>query len=223
MTDTHTHILPGMDDGAQDLKESLSMLRMCRKQGVDTVILTPHFYPDRESLERFLQRRDQAFRQLQAALPSQAPRLVLGAEVAWFPGIERMQQIRQLCIGDTRYLLLELPYEAWTDAQLNSVWELAANGAVIPVLAHVERYLHLQRHGQMQALMDMQLPMQLSAGIFSKFFGRKKALKLMQRGQWMIGSDCHNLTNRLPCMDIAACYLQQRCPQLEPALNWNFD
>ena len=48
MTDLHTHILPEMDDGAESVEMSLDMLRMERDQGVDAVVLTPHFYRDRE-------------------------------------------------------------------------------------------------------------------------------------------------------------------------------
>ena len=54
MTDAHTHILPAMDDGAKDLGTSLAMLRASREQGVDTVVLTPHYYPQKESVESFL-------------------------------------------------------------------------------------------------------------------------------------------------------------------------
>ena len=57
MTDLHTHILPGMDDGAVSVETSLEMLRMERDQGVDAVVLTPHFYRDRERPEQFLARR----------------------------------------------------------------------------------------------------------------------------------------------------------------------
>ena len=53
MIDLHTHILPGMDDGAKDTATSLQMLRMERDQGVDTVVLTPHYYRHRESAEDF--------------------------------------------------------------------------------------------------------------------------------------------------------------------------
>ena len=53
MTDLHTHILPGMDDGAKTVEDSLAMLRMEYDQGVDTVVLTPHFYRDRENPKHF--------------------------------------------------------------------------------------------------------------------------------------------------------------------------
>lgn len=223
MTDTHTHILPGMDDGAQTLDESLRMLRRSHAQGVDTVVLTPHFYPERESAESFLTRRTQAFAQLQAAVEGEKmPRLVLGAEVAWCPGLERMENIRQLSMGQSGYLLLELPYMSWTDEQLDTVRNLLSDGGVTPVIAHVERPLHLQRRGQFQMLRQMGIPMQLSAELFRRLFGGRKALRLMEQGQWMIGSDCHNMTNRKPCMADASRYLKTRLSQPEQILDWDF-
>ena len=223
MTDTHTHILPGVDDGAADVAQSLAMLRASRAQGVDTVVLTPHFYPNRESLNGFLSRREAAFEALQATVGPKLPRLLLGAEVAWFPGIEHMEDIHRLTIGNTPYLLLELPYQAWTQEHLDSVWALAEAGRVIPILAHVDRYLRLQKNGQFQSLLALSLPMQLSAGMFDGFFSRAKALHLLAQGQWMIGSDCHNMTNRAPCMALAKQYLQRRAPERMAALNWKFD
>lgn len=222
MTDTHTHILPGMDDGAANLAESLRLLRRCRAQGVKTVVLTSHFYPDRESADSFLERRAQAFAQLQAAVTPDLPRLVLGAEVGWCAGLERMDRLEELTMGQTNYLLLELPYMSWTEEQLNGVWSLVEGGRVVPVLAHVDRYLHMQRRGQYEALADMHIPMQLSAVIFRKLLKRRKALKLLSQGQWMIGSDCHNLSDRPPCMAEAARYLQTHAPKRMDALNWAF-
>ena len=68
MTDLHTHILPGMDDGAESVEMSLDMLRMERDQGVDAVVLTPHFYRDRERPEHFQKRRWAAAEALRNAL-----------------------------------------------------------------------------------------------------------------------------------------------------------
>lgn len=223
MTDTHTHILPGMDDGAATVEESLRMLRRCRAQGVKTVVLTPHFYPERESAGSFLERRAQAFEQLRSAVSQDLPRLVLGAEVGWCAGLEEMDRLQELAMGSSGYLLLEMPYMAWTEEQLNGVMNLINSGRVIPVLAHVERYLHMQRRGQFGAFCNMQIPMQLSAMTFRSLFKRRKALSLLSQGQWMVGSDCHNLSDRPPCMADAARYLQAHAPQLMGALNWEFE
>lgn len=223
MIDTHTHILPGIDDGAQTVDESLRMLRRSCVQGVQTVVLTPHFYPDTESVESFLHRRAEAFARLKEAVAGQKiPQLVLGAEVAWCPGLERMEKIRQLTIGQSDFLLLELPYGAWTEAQLDCVRRLISDAGVTPVIAHVERALHLQRHGQFQALRELEIPLQLSAGIFRQLFGKKRALRLLSSGRWMLGSDCHNMTNRRPCMDDAARFLKDHVDRPEQFLHWEF-
>ena len=222
MIDTHTHILPGIDDGAQSVSESLSMLRRSKAQGVDTVVLTPHFYPARESVESFLTRRAAAFDQLRNALTEDLPRLVLGAEVAWCPGLEHMEELTELTMGQSNYLLLELPYMAWTEEELGGVRCLIQDGRVVPVIAHVERFLRLQRRGQYQALRQMQVPMQLSAGIFTKLFGGLIARRLLHDGAWMIGSDCHDLSVRPPCMQKAARYIQAHIPEGEQFLNWEF-
>ena len=67
MIDFHTHILPGIDDGAKSLEESLSLLKMEQEQGVDTIVLTPHYFHERQSLDEFLQQRNTAYEQLRHA------------------------------------------------------------------------------------------------------------------------------------------------------------
>ena len=219
MIDSHTHILPGMDDGAQTLRESLAMLRRCMAQGVDTVVLTPHFYPARESVESFFARREEAFARLRSAVTEDLPRLVLGAEVAWCPGLERMEELPRLTMGDSNYLLLEMPHMAWTQEELNGVRDLLLDGRVMPVIAHVERFLWLQRRGQYQSLSQLEVPMQLSADMFRKPFGGMIARRLLRSGVWTIGSDCHDLSARPPCMEQAARYIQAHIPGWEDFLN----
>ena len=90
MTDLHTHILPGMDDGAQTIEEALALLQTQAQQGVDAVALTPHFYGRRESVESFLSRREAAWQQLlEATAGLQTPKLILGAEVSWMPEMDQ--------------------------------------------------------------------------------------------------------------------------------------
>lgn len=212
MTDLHTHILPLMDDGARSLEESLAMLEMERSHGVDTVILTPHFYRQRETVEDFLQRRQQSLDMLLPALTEDSPKLMVGAEVAWFSSLAEEPQLHKLCIGDTKYILLELPYATWSKYLLDQVYQFANNSGLIPILAHVERYLPLQKREQVGALLDMGLPMQMSADAFANPFSRHKMLDMLKWGQWYIGTDCHNIDKRKPNMDIAAKALQKRLP-----------
>ena len=60
MIDFHSHMLPDMDDGAQNVDEGLAMLRESRRQGVELVCATPHFYADEEDPASFLRRRGEA-------------------------------------------------------------------------------------------------------------------------------------------------------------------
>lgn len=83
MIDFHTHILPGIDDGAKSLEESLSLLKMEQEQGVDTIVLTPHYFHERQSLDAFLQQRNTAYEQLRHAAEREkiSINFHLGAEV----------------------------------------------------------------------------------------------------------------------------------------------
>ena len=145
MTDIHTHILPGMDDGAATVDQSLEMLKCCKEQGVDTVVLTPHFYPWMEALDSFLERRAQAFRQLTAEIEPDMPQLVLGAEVAWYPNLDTMGQIGELSLGQSNCIMVEMPNAPWTEPMLDQIERLSAVAGMTPILAHVERYMHLQK------------------------------------------------------------------------------
>ena len=143
MTDLHTHILPGMDDGAPDVETSLAMLREEALQGVDTVVLTPHFYRDQERPEHFLARRERAADRLARAIldlteeeRQTMPRLILGAEVAWVPNLAYWEELPQLCVGKINYLLLELPFSPWNEHMVNELYYLFGRTGITAILAH---------------------------------------------------------------------------------------
>ena len=117
MTDFHTHILPCVDDGSQSMEQSLQMLSMQIQQGVGHVVLTPHFYPQYQELDEFLQQRDAAFEALQAAVKDlpQCPTLYLGTEVHYYAGMSNSEELRRLTVGNTPYILVEMPVRPWND------------------------------------------------------------------------------------------------------------
>ena len=61
MVDFHSHILPGIDDGAQNLAMSKKMLEMEAKSGIETIVATPHFYLSNQTLRDFLLKRENAY------------------------------------------------------------------------------------------------------------------------------------------------------------------
>ena len=199
MVDFHTHILPGIDDGSRKTEESLELLRLERKMGVDTVVLAPHFYADENSPARFLERRSRAWDRLREQLEPGMPRLLLGAEVQYFEGIGNVEDISSLCIEGTNLLLLEMPFSHWDDRMLRTVMDLHSYGGVRIVLAHIERYRREQPRQLWEELRDFGILAQVNASFFDGWFHRRKALSMLKRGEFhLIGSDCHNTVSRPP-------------------------
>lgn len=206
MTDLHTHILPGIDDGAKTPEESLALLRMERQQGVDTVVLTPHFYRNRENPKHFLQRRQASALALGKRileLPEEErealPRLILGAEVAWAPSLADWEELGELCIGDTKNLLLELPFTQWNDRLISGLYDFIGRTGITPVIAHLERYVKIQRPEYIRDVMDLGTPVQVSGAVLLQMLSRGAALKMLRKGQaHLLASDCHNCDRRPP-------------------------
>lgn len=209
MTDLHNHILPGVDDGAKTEQESIAMLCAQFEQGVDTVVLTPHYYPDREEPAAFLERRAEAAQRLEeaiAALPEEQqcrlPRRILGAEVAYLPGLHRMEGLQQLCIGSTKNMLLELPFYLWDQGLIRQLYDFLGHSGVTPVLAHIERYLFCQQKKLVEEVMDLGLPVQVGTDTIGHRLS--PAMKLLRQGRGhLIASDCHDLIRRPPTLGAA--------------------
>ncbi len=199
MIDWHSHILPGIDDGSQSVEESVTMLKMLAEQGVKEVIATPHFLANNESVEDFLARRNDAYEKLKEQLFEGAPEIRLGAEVAYYSGISRLPELKQLCIQGSKCLLLEMPMTKWTEYIIKEVEELAHRGKINLVLAHVDRYQHLQSAKTWARLCESGCIMQANASSFIGFATRRRMLKLVgMQAVHCVGSDCHNTTTRAP-------------------------
>lgn len=199
MIDFHSHILPRMDDGSRSVEESTAMLTALREQGVDTVFLTPHFYPHESSLTDFFERRAEAMERLKPALTEDLPVCRLGAEVYYYPGISRMRELPQLRLEGTSLLLLEMPMRRWSDSMLQELVDMSCYGGMTLVMAHIERFLSLQKSGVTELLLQRGIRMQVNAGFFLNSTTRRKALKMLRKGQiHMLGTDCHNMEDRRP-------------------------
>ena len=140
LTDYHCHILPFMDDGAEDVETALEMTEIMKEQGVERIIATPHFYAHEErSLTDYLLRREDALESIWDT--SAVPDIVLGAEVAIEHGISKIHGIEQLAFEGSDMILLELPfrdYEDWMSEEINAI---SSEHGLKVILAHVHRYL----------------------------------------------------------------------------------
>lgn len=144
--DIHTHLLPGVDDGAGDLQQSLELLKRASGQGTVAVVLTPHYrgrYRDniREKLMP-------VFEQLRKAARDECPELALylGCEVGYELDIaEKVSEGTVLTINDTQYVLLEFQQGSFQSRILDGVLEVL-NFGYVPIIAHVERYEAFRQH-----------------------------------------------------------------------------
>lgn len=214
MIDFHSHILPGIDDGSDSLETSIQMLQMEAQQGISCVVATPHFYAQKDKLESFLERRAGAEQALRAEMLKHPglPEMRIGAEVRFYRGISQSEFLKQLTIGDSKAVLIEMPQCAWDESicsELGAIWQWQG---LIPIIAHVERYLTPWNMGAVMRRLSM-LPVYVQASA-EFFLGRRtaaKAMRMLKADQiHLLGSDCHDLSSRKPNMDAAIDRITQK-------------
>lgn len=212
--DFHTHILPEVDDGSSGIRESLGMLQLEAEQGIDTVIATPHFYAHHDNPEGFLARRNRAAEQLLGAMEAypELPQLILGAEVYYFPGMSDSGVLTQLTIGGRKCILIEMPPPPWTPQMYRELEGIYTKQQLIPVIAHVDRYIRpLRTYGIPKALEELPVLVQANAGFFLQKTTAAFALRLLREDRiHLMGSDCHNLTDRAPNLGDALQFITAR-------------
>lgn len=205
--DSHSHILPGMDDGSGSVEESVAMLRLEAQQGIACVVATPHFYPHHDTPEHFLEKRRESMAALLAATSQLdgLPQIVLGAEVYFFRGMSSSDQLRRLTIGEKNCILIEMPPAPWTEDMYRELEQIWIQQGIIPIIAHVERYIHpfsarkiLRRLGELPVLI------QANAAFFLRRRTASMAFRMLRKDQiHLLGSDCHDLALRKPNLDVA--------------------
>ncbi|MCM1059046.1 MAG: hypothetical protein NC452_01995 [Eubacterium sp.] len=218
--DLHSHILPGMDDGASDINESLAMLKMLSDAKADKVVLTPHFYRQNENIASFLKRRAEAFEKLSAAADEirGCPELLLGAEVYFYPSLSSDPDFPKLCIENTDYILLELPFEQFHDNFYSSYAKFHNNCEQKIIFAHIERYLsfgnspadimRLFEYGNALCQMNCSSPAEAS------MMKKKTMLRFISDGLISaLGTDAHNTAHRPPMYGKAEKLIVSKCGQ----------
>lgn len=201
LTDLHTHNLPQFDDGAQTMEIALQMLRMQKQSGVDRVALTPHYYPLREELGSFLERRQRAYDMLLSRWDRETmPDLRLGAEVRYSPLLAEMN-LRALTIGESDYLLLELSNTA-VPTHIEEILKHILQQEITPILAHVERCDYFrQMPDQLSHLIAMGALAQVTARALVDRKDQKFAEACLKNGNaQIIASDIHDSAEDKACL-----------------------
>lgn len=202
--DFHSHILPGIDDGARNLETSMAMLEQIRAQQTDIMVATPHFYASRDRIDSFLQRREQARDAFFHAIDEQGwtdhPRILTGSEVAFFDGISRADEISQLTIEGTNLMLLEMPFVPWSSRTIDEVSYLIRERHLRILIAHLERFIWMPGNKKyIQQLLELPVSVQLNAECLEDWRHRRALLKMLEEGTaHVLGSDCHGAHHRVP-------------------------
>ena len=201
MIDLHSHILPEIDDGSSSVEMSLELLKELRNQGVSKVLLTPHFYAYASSVDDFKERKSAAIKKIQEALIANPLDIILysGCEVLYFEELWRVDDLRDLCIKGTDYILVEMPFSQWSDSMVDSVGRIIGKG-ITPIIAHFERYLNYKGNlEKIYALVEMGAVLQMNCKYINDFMTRRKAIRFIKSGiVFAIGTDCHNMGDRAP-------------------------
>ena len=134
------------------------------------------------------------------------PELIVGAEVHFFPGMSQSDQLDGLTIGGENCILIEMPGVKWTDAMYRELGLFSERRGLIPVVAHIDRYIApLRTHRIPERLEQLPVLVQANAEFFLNPHTRNLALKLLRKGQiHLLGSDCHGLSHRPPNLGMAA-------------------
>ncbi|MGN0588635.1 MAG: CpsB/CapC family capsule biosynthesis tyrosine phosphatase [Ruminiclostridium sp.] len=213
IVDFHSHILPRIDDGAKDISMAREMLRAEEQSGVEKIVATPHFYLSEESVESFLEKRENAFNLIKPEADRLGIEIFKGAEVLFTESLMDID-IKRLCIGNSSYVMIELPYQKLTDNFIRSFKSFVGrvSSEVNIIVAHAERYLNFTDEDSLFEILDTGVTVQVNCGSFKAFSKSRKFINELIAADFLhlIGTDCHNMTSRAPNMDIARKAIEKR-------------
>lgn len=205
MIDLHAHVLPAVDDGPATLDESLEVLAHVVAEGVTAIAATPHVGARYPTTAADMEDR---VRTTAAALVEHGIELELlpGGEVElqWLPHLGD-DELRRFSLGGSgRYLLVELPWDAWPPDAL-ALLARVSDAGLRPVIAHPERHGEVQeRPGRLEALVASGVLLQVTASSLEGLHGRRArqaALELLRFGMvHLVASDRHGAGMRRATM-----------------------
>ena len=207
MIDVHAHILPGMDDGAEDIYDTLEMLQTAADCGVTGIVATPHCNIPERFHNYFSQKYKECFVRVKKAVQEE------GIPIQVFPGMEvfatynlpdLVLERKIISLNHSKYMLIEFAFDEdpdWADRILKLVKRMGR----IPVIAHAERYEFVQN--QLPILYKWKKKgyhIQINKGSFLGRFGKKAkqvAYFMMDHNLvTVIASDAHSPDRRTTYM-----------------------
>lgn len=215
--DMHSHILPGIDDGAGQMQETRELMKLAYSQGIRRIVATPHY--QRGKHFKSPQQICELVREVRQEAAAIASDLIIeeGQELAFFEEItQELASGRALTLAGSGCILIEFPEEITYSRLYQAVRSLIQEG-YRPVLAHVERYLCLRDGGRLEELIQTGAYTQMN---FSSLHGT-----VFQWKEWgwcrkqvlngcihVFGTDMHRMDYRPPELVRALKWLEKNIP-----------
>ncbi|MDO4180142.1 MAG: hypothetical protein Q4D36_02505 [Bacteroidales bacterium] len=198
MTDIHSHVLPGVDDGAPDMKTSLSLLRYMESLGIQKVWLTPHVMEDYHTSPEQLRKGFAALKEVYR----DNLELDLASEYMMDAAFTDRLKGDLLPIGSNN-LLVETSY-MFPPTRLQDILMNVWNAGYHPLIAHPERYLYMEEQDY-GILKEKGYYFQLNLMSLSGYYGHRPKMvseKLLLQGMYdFVGTDLHHLERYQPMLD----------------------
>ena len=202
MIDIHSHVLFDMDDGAEDMETSIELCRDSYMNGCDSLVLTPHFF-EYSHLEDFIEERDMRITLLREALEKENIPLELlpGAEVFLSDRVFGADNLDELTINGTKYLLCEMPLTPFDTHNVIRWFDELIDRSYVPVLAHPERYYEFhQNYDLIDELIERNIIFQVNIDSLigeNGFLAQEMSVDMISRDiAKIIASDAHDLEYR---------------------------
>jgi protein-tyrosine phosphatase len=218
--DLHCHILPGIDDGATELSDSVVMARQAAEDGIEAICATPHIRHDHDVR---IEEIDVRVAELQAELERQRVpvSVIAGGEVAE-TAVEALDgnELRRVTLGDGPWVLLEPASGPLSDSLHQRVRHLAERG-YRSLIAHPERHLCEDLGERLADLVREGTLVQATADFFLREETAPYMLELAGRGLvHVLGSDAHSPRIGRPVRISAALEVLARVERLRPHVEW---
>lgn len=196
-TDIHSHILPGIDDGAMDIDESIQMAKAFLDQGYSKIITSPHIHATRYQNTR--QSIQNAYNQLQNALVEQNLNLKIEFTAEYHFDSELISLIKHndiISFGNDNYILIEFSFML-PPVGVDRIFSLLYEKGYQPVIAHPERYEYWYgNEGLFKKLRDIGYLFQSNIHAAAGFYGDvpQRIFSMLAKNGWIdfLGSDAHN-------------------------------
>ena len=194
--DIHSHLIPGVDDGAENIDDSIELIKKFIDLGYTKLITTPHIMADYykntpETINSGLQKLKEKIAELGLNIHIEA-----AAEYYLDDGFNKLLKSAEMLTFGDNYLLFETSYTQRPFALNDTIFEIASKGYK-PVIAHPERYRYIKNFKEYKKLKELGCYFQINLNSLNGGYGesaKKRVDYIVENGLIdFLGSDCHNI------------------------------